>query len=264
MRDCEYTRSGNLSEDEMAFLENYNPDVYKKTSVTADIVTLTVDSSGNLCILLVKRSGYPYKDKWALPGGFMQVDEESVTQAAARELEEETKVTDVSLRQLYTFSDPERDPRMHVVDVAYTALVPRGQLTFEAGDDASSAELFCIRYDVDGMSFRSRFLTICEKDLAFDHAKIIRMAIKRLRGRIRYEPDAFWLLHDRHEFTISELKTVYEAIRNERLDLGNFRKVFFRDFVNTGRVVSLGKVENTHRNRPAMLYDYIEVLDEEF
>ena len=124
MRDCEYTRSGNLSEEEMAFLEHYNPDAYKKPSVTSDIVTLTVDSSGNLCILLVKRNGYPYKDKWALPGGFMQVDEESVAQAAARELAEETKVTDVSLRQLYTFSDPGRDPRMNVVDVAYTALVP--------------------------------------------------------------------------------------------------------------------------------------------
>ena len=264
MRDCEYTRSGNLSEDEMAFLENYNPDAYKKPSVTADIVTLTVDASGSLCILLIKRNGFPDKDKWALQGGFMQVDEESVTQAAARELEEETKVTDVSLRQLYTFSDPGRDPRMHVVDVAYTALVQRGQLSFEAGDDAGDAELFRIHYDVDGMSFRSRSLAIREKDLAFDHAKIIRMAIKRLRGRIRYEPDAFWLLRDRHEFTISELKTVYEAIRNERLDLGNFRKAFFRDFVNTGRAVSLGRVENTHRNRPAMLYDYIEVVDEEF
>lgn len=263
MRDCEYTRSGNLSEEEVAFLENYQPDVYKKPSVTADIVTLTVDAAGNLCILLIKRGGYPYKDKWALPGGFMQVDEESVTQAAARELEEETKVTDVSLRQLYTFSDPGRDPRMHVVDVAYTALVPRGHLSYEAGDDASGADLFRIIYDIDGMAFRSRQLTLRERDLAFDHAKIIRMAIKRLRGRIRYEPDAFWLLRDRHEFTISELKTVHEAIRNEKLDLGNFRKAFLRDYVSTGRVVALGRLENAHRNRPAMLYDYVETLSED-
>ncbi|MBO4514124.1 MAG: NUDIX hydrolase, partial [Lachnospiraceae bacterium] len=146
MKDSEYLRSGQISAEEKAFLENYDPDKYKKPSVTADVVTLTVDEQDQLCILLIKRGGYPYKGKWALPGGFMNTDEESVTQAARRELYEETGVQDVSLRQLYTFSQPGRDPRMHVVSVAYTALVPKGSLKVRAGDDAWEAEVFRISY----------------------------------------------------------------------------------------------------------------------
>ena len=254
MRDCEYTRSGHISEEEKAFLEQYDPDAYPKPSVTADIVMFTLNEDDELCILLIKRGGYPYKDKWALPGGFLMVDEESVTQAAKRELFEETGVKDASLRQLYTFSDPGRDPRMHVVDVAYLALVPKGSLHATAGDDASEVGVFRISYDIDGMRFQDRTVSFRESDLAFDHAKIIKMAIKRLRSRIDYEPDAFWLLRDRHSFTVSELKAVFEAIKNEKLDVGNFRKVFFRDFVGKGKVTDLG-TKSTASKRPATLYD---------
>lgn len=262
MRDCEYTRSGQLSEEEKAFLERYDGNAYPKPSVTADIVTLTLDEEDHLCILLIKRGGFPYKGRWALPGGFLAVDEESVSETAKRELYEETGVKDISLRQLYTFSDPGRDPRMHVVSVAYTALVPKCELQARAGDDAESAGVFQISYDIDGMTFRSENLVITEKDLAFDHAKILRMAIKRLRGRISYEPDAFWLLKNRHEFAISELKAVYESIRNEKMDVGNFRKMFFRDFLGTGRVVALEK-KRVGKKKPAALYDYVENLPEE-
>lgn len=261
MKDSEYLRSGQISAEEKEFLENYDPDKYKKPSVTADVVTLTVDEQDQLCILLIKRGGYPYKGKWALPGGFMNTDEESVTQAARRELFEETGVQDVSLRQLYTFSQPGRDPRMHVVSVAYTALVPKGSLKVRAGDDAWEAEVFRISYDVDGMTFQSDSALVREEDLAFDHAKIIRMAIKRLRSRIKYEPDAFWLLKDKKEFAISELKVIYESILNEKLDLANFRKAFLRDYVDAGRVCSLNKKSNA--KRPAMLYSLTEELTEE-
>ena len=261
MRDCDYVRSGQISKEELEFLEQYDPDKYAKPSVTADVVTLTVDEEDALRILLIKRGGFPYKGKWALPGGFMMTDEESVTQAAGRELYEETGVKDVSLRQLYTFSDPARDPRMHVVSVAYTALVPKGSLRVRAGDDAWEAKVFRIGFDVDGMIFQGEGTLIREEDLAFDHAKIIRMAIKRLRSRIKYEPDAFWLLRNKKEFAISELKAIHETILNEKLDTANFRKAFLRDYVDTGRVRSLNK--KSKAKRPAMLYEMLEDPAEE-
>lgn len=262
MRDCEYVRSAALSEEERRFLEEYDGNAYPKPSVTADIVTLTLDEEDHLCILLIKRGGFPFRGRWALPGGFLAVDVESVEETARRELYEETGVKDVSLRQLYTFSSPDRDPRMHVVSVAYTALVPKGELRVKAGDDAAEAGIFQISYDIDGIAFRGNGTAFTEKELAFDHARIIRMAIKRLRGRISYEPDAFWLLRDKHEFAISELKAVYESIRNEKMDVGNFRKAFFRDFLQTGRVVALEK-KRAGKKKPAALYDYVEILREE-
>ncbi|MBO4515272.1 MAG: NUDIX hydrolase [Lachnospiraceae bacterium] len=261
MRDSEYLRSGQISAEERKFLESYDPDRYAKPSVTADVVTLTLNEADELCLLLIRRGGFPYKGKWALPGGFMETDLESVTQAAKRELFEETGVKDASLRQLYTFSDPDRDPRMHVVSVAYTALIPKGSLKVRAGDDAWEADIFRIAYDVDGMTFQSDRTQVREEDLAFDHARIIRMAIKRLRSRIKYEPDAFWLLKNKKEFAISELKAIHETILNEKLDLANFRKAFLRDYVDTGRVRPLNKKSNS--KRPAMLYDMTEELVEE-
>ena len=261
MRKGDYVNSAQISPEEKAFLESYDPDRYKKPSVTADVVTLTLSEDDQLCILLIKRGGFPYKGKWALPGGFMNTDEESVTQAAKRELYEETGVKDVSLRQLYTFSDPDRDPRMHVVSVAYTALLPKGSLKVRAGDDAWEAKVFRISYDVDGMTFSCEDLHVREADLAFDHAMIIKMAIKRLRTRIKYEPDAFWLLRDKKEFAISELKAIHDTILNEKVDLANFRKAFLRDYVDTGRVKALNKKSNSRR--PAMLYDLTEDLTEE-
>ena len=261
MRDSEYLRSGQISQEEREFLEQYDPDRYKKPSVTADVVTLTVNEEDQLCILLIRRGGFPYKGKWALPGGFMEVDAESVTQAAKRELFEETGVKDASLRQLYTFSDPGRDPRMHVVSVAYTALIPKGSLKVRAGEDAWEAEVFKITYDVDGIVFQSGATQVREEDLAFDHKQIIRMAIKRLRSRIKYEPDAFWLLRNKKEFAISELKAIHETILNEKLDTANFRKAFLRDYVETGKVKPLNKKGGA--KRPAMLYDMTQDLLEE-
>jgi len=261
MKENDYVRSGQLSKEELEFLNSYDPDKYPKPSVTADVVTLTVNEEDQLCILLIKRGGFPYKGKWALPGGFMMTDQESVTQAAKRELLEETGVQDVNLRQLYTFSDPDRDPRMHVVSVAYTALIPKGSIRIRAGDDAWEAEFFRIGYDVDGLTFHGNSTQIREEDLAFDHKRIIRMAIKRLRSRIKYEPDAFWLLKNKREFAISELKAIYETILNEKLDLANFRKAFFRDYVDTGRVVALNKKGGS--KRPAMLYEALEEQTDE-
>ena len=245
------------SKEEKQFLDKYDASKYERPSLTTDIVILTLDASDELNILLIKRGAYPYKDKWAIPGGFLAAGKESVDEAAARELKSETNIDNVYLKQLYTFGNPERDPRTTVISVAYTALVPKHMLNIKAGDDAEDAKLFTIRYDVNGIIFENENTVITEDDLAFDHAEIIKMAITRLRNRIDYEDDAFNLLRNKNEFTISELKRIYETIKNRSLDLPNFRKTFLRDYVSTGKVIDLNKTE-TSKGKPARLYKYIE------
>lgn len=245
------------SNEEKAFLEKYDASKFERPSVTTDIVILTLDASDELNILLIKRGEYPYKDRWAIPGGFLAAGKESIDEAAARELKSETNIDNVYLKQLYTFGNPGRDPRTTVISVAYTALVPKHMLDIKAGDDADDAKLFAIKYDVNGIIFTNENTVITENDLAFDHAEIIKMAITRLRNRIDYEDDAFNLLRDKNEFTISELKRIYETIKNRSLDLPNFRKTFLRDYVSTGKVTDLNRTE-VSKGKPARLYKYIE------
>ena len=245
------------SNEEKAFLEKYDASKFERPSVTTDIVILTLDASDELNILLIKRGEYPYKDRWAIPGGFLAAGKESIDEAAARELKSETNIDNVYLKQLYTFGNPGRDPRTTVISVAYTALVPKHMLDIKAGDDAEDAKLFTIKYDVNGIIFTNENTVITENDLAFDHAEIIKMAITRLRNRIDYEDDAFNLLRDKNKFTISELKRIYETIKNRSLDLPNFRKTFLRDYVSTGKVTDLNRTE-VSKGKPARLYKYIE------
>ena len=246
-----------ISKEEKEFLEQYDVTKFERPSVTADIVIFTLDSSDELNILLIKRGGFPYKDCWAIPGGFLEAGKESIDEAAARELRTETNIDNVYLKQLYTFGDPGRDPRTTVLSVAYTALVPKHKLNIKAGDDAKEAKLFTIKYDVNGIIFTNGNKVITESDLAFDHAEIIKMAITRLRNRIEYEDDAFNLLKDKSEFTISELKRIHETIKNNSLDLPNFRKSFLRDYVATGKVIDLNKTLIS-KGKPARLYKYID------
>lgn len=245
------------TKEEIDFLKTYDASEYERPSVTADIVVLTLDSSDELSLLLIKRGEYPFKGCWAIPGGFLQAGKESIDEAAARELKSETNIDNVYLKQLYTFGNPGRDPRTTVISVAYTALVPKHMLDIKAGDDAQDARLFKIKYDVNGIVFTNDGLTITESDLAFDHNEIIRMAITRLRNRIDYEDDAFSLLKNKNEFTISELKRIHETIKNRSLDLPNFRKTFLRDYVSSGKVKDLGKTV-VSKGKPARLYTLIE------
>ena len=245
------------TKEEIDFLKTYDASEYERPSVTADIVVLTLDSSDELSILLIKRGEYPFKGCWAIPGGFLQAGKESIDEAAARELKSETNIDNVYLKQLYTFGNPGRDPRTTVISVAYTALVPKHMLDIKAGDDAQDARLFKIKYDVNGIVFTNDGLTITESDLAFDHNEIIRMAITRLRNRIDYEDDAFSLLKNKNEFTISELKRIHETIKHRSLDLPNFRKTFLRDYVSSGKVKDLGKTV-VSKGKPARLYTLIE------
>lgn len=239
---------------EQDFLRAYDASQYERPSVTADIIIFTVDEKSRLSLLLIRRGGHPYKDRWALPGGFLNAGQESADAAAARELFEETGIQNAYLKQLYTFSDPDRDPRTHVISIAYTALIPQGKLQFKAGDDAKDARMFAIYFQNGSLSLVSGSVTLSEEDLAFDHAEIIKTAIRRLRGRIDYEPDAFELLQNKAAFTIFELKQIFETIKDTSLDTANFRKMFFRNYVNTGIASSLGRTRQDKGRRAAALY----------
>lgn len=218
----------------------YDPSKYEKPSVTVDLVIFTLQG-GALHLLVVKRGVEPFKGDWALPGGFLKMDE-SLEEAARRELEEETGVRDVYLEQLYTFGDVDRDPRMRIITVAYTALVPRHEMRPLAGTDAAAVDLVAVGE---------------HPPLAFDHDQIVEYALARFRNKIWHVPVALRLLPE--TFTLTELQTVYEAILGEPLDKRNFRKW----------VDAQGLVEATHgvrsggRHRPAALYRFSPTAEKE-
>jgi len=204
---------------------------YPKPSVTVDVVIITLRGE-ELQVLLVKRDLAPYKGKWAIPGGFVRLDE-SLESAARRELREETSVTDVYLEQLYTFGDPGRDPRGRVISVAYIALVP-APLAVEAGSDAREACWWPLKE---------------LPALAFDHDKIVQLALTRLRYKIEYSAVGFRLLPE--HFTLSELQRAYEIILGEPLDKRNFRR----------RIIEAEVIEPTDdmrsgEGRPARVYRF--------
>lgn len=206
-------------------------DAYPHPAVTVDIVIFTVRDA-QLKLLLIRRAGEPYQGKWALPGGFIHLDE-TLEDSARRELEEETGVSGVYLEQLYTFGAPDRDPRERVITVAYYALIPSDKLQLRAATDAEAVGWF-------GMDELP--------DLAFDHPDIIAMAHQRLVAKLDYSTIAFQFLG--RDFTLSELQSVYEIILREELDKRNFRKW----------ALALEQIEETGRerrdgaHRPAKLY----------
>lgn len=207
---------------------------YPHPAVTTDIVIFTIRQE-ELKVLLVKRALPPHRGEWALPGGFVRLDE-SLEEGARRELEEETGVSDVYLEQLYTFGQPDRDPRERVITVAYYALIPTDTIAIRAASDAEGVSWF-------GMNELPA--------LAFDHHKILDMAHRRLVDKLDYSTIAFQFMPT--EFTLPELQQVYELILGEPLDKRNFRK----------RILSLDVVKETGKqrkegaHRPAMLYRQI-------
>jgi 8-oxo-dGTP diphosphatase len=173
--------------------------------LTVDIVIFTIEQ-GALKVLLVKRGIEPFAGQYAIPGGFV-LENESLDQAAMRELREETGVADVYLEQLYSFGDPKRDPRGRVITVAYYALISAEHSQLRAGSDVAAAAWFA----VDAVP-----------DLAFDHPKIVAYAVERLRNKLEYTTVGFQLLPEK--FSLSELQEVYQAILGKKLDKRNFRR----------------------------------------
>jgi 8-oxo-dGTP diphosphatase len=207
---------------------------YPRPSVTADVIIFTLRDD-DLNVLLIRRKLAPFQGMWAIPGGFVNIDE-SLESAALRELEEETGVCDVYLEQLYTFGDLGRDPRGRVITVAYFALIPAPIIDPRAGDDASEARWWSM-YDLP--------------PLAFDHADILAYALQRLRYKLEYAAVGFELLPE--TFTLSDLQAAYEVILGEELDKRNFRR----------KILSADVIEETGgyrtgEGRPARLYRFRE------
>lgn len=203
---------------------------FEQPSVTVDLVIFTIQEN-KLKILLVNRDVEPFKGKWALPGGFVQVYE-SLEDAAKRELVEETGVENVYLEQLYSFGNPKRDPRGRVITISYFALINSENIKLNASTDVSEAKWFSI----------SMMPT-----LAFDHKEILDYAIKRLKWKFEYTSVAFSLLPKK--FTISQVQKVYEIIFNKKFDKRNFfKKILSLDILKEEGI----NQEAPHR--PPMLY----------
>lgn len=215
---------------------------YPRPSVTVDIVVYGYDGGKQLKMLLIQRGSDPHKGSWALPGGFVDMDENLET-AALRELEEETGVKDLYVEQLFTFGQPGRDPRGRVISVAYFSLVNLQDHPAVAASDAAKAEWF----PLDDLP-----------ELAFDHSDIIATANNRLAAKVRYQPIGFELLPD--EFTLGQLQQLYETVLNvkEGFNKRNFRTRILR----TGILEEVGRQTNV-AHRPAVLYKFNQETYEE-
>ncbi len=207
---------------------------YPRPALTVDCIIFGWDGK-HLKILLIQRANDPYKGHWALPGGFVDTDE-SLEEAALRELEEETGIKNLFVEQLFTFGKPGRDPRGRVVSVGYYALINLNDHPVRAASDAGDARWFFF----DELP-----------DLAFDHDYILEMAHSRLQAKVRYQPVGFELLPKK--FTISQMRHLYENIMGYEINKRNFHT----------KVMKLGILRQVERqtdvaHRPAILYDFDE------
>ena len=206
---------------------------FPRAALTTDCVVFGLDDD-DLKVLLIKRGLEPFKGKWALPGGFVRVGED-LESSARRELEEETGLTNIFLEQLYTFGTPDRDPREHVVTVAWYALVNLIDHPPTAATDADEAAWF----PFDDLP-----------TLAFDHQNILDTARERLRSKLRYTPVGFELLPQ--YFTLTNLQSLYERILGTPIDKRNFRKKLLKlNFLE-----ETDKIEQGVAHRAARLYRF--------
>lgn len=208
---------------------------YPRAALTVDCVVFGMDDE-DLKVLLIERDLPPFEGEWALPGGFVHVDE-TVDEAARRELREETGLEKIFLEQLYTFSRVDRDPRERVISVAHYALVNLVDHRVRAATDARSAAWFPV-HDVPS--------------LAFDHAEILDVALTRLRGKLAYQPIGFELLP--RKFALSQLQHLYEVVLERTLDKRNFRK----KVLTTGLLIETRDVQQDVAHRAARLYRFDE------
>ena len=276
---------------EEEFLKNYKPYDYERPSLTVDMILFTLDDEEEkdlkkvpekvLKVLLIKRKNHPFKSCWAIPGGFIDINE-NIEDAVYRELKEETNIDNVYLEQLYTWGDVNRDPRMRVVSTSYMALVNKENINVKAGDDAADAAWFTIKkkiiktedtksisqiilenatedikivyeitenIEIKGYNKNSKFeIKLIEGDrgLAFDHVKILNYSLERMRNKVQYTTIAFSLLPK--EFTLMELQQVYELLLGRTLVKQNFRRWI------SPMVSKTDKVKSNRAYRPSSLY----------
>ena len=204
---------------------------YPHPAVTTDCVIFGFDGS-ELQVLLIERGIEPFKGKWAFPGGFLNMDE-TAGEGAMRELKEETGLENAYIEQFNTYSEPGRDPRERVITIAHYALVRIQEV--KGGDDAAKAQWF----PIDEVP-----------QLAFDHDKILRDAMRKLRERIHFEPIGFELLPEK--FTMRELQILYESILGVKFDRRNFaKKMMHYELLN-----QLDETVRPTAKRDALLYSF--------
>ena len=202
----------------------------KTHEITVDIVILTMKDDA-LQVLLVKRSNEPFKDKWAIPGGYVRMSE-NLDEAAMRVLKEKTDVDNIYLEQLYTFGDPLRHPVSRVITCAYFALIRSEDIHVTTTPDIAWHKV----YDLP--------------PLAFDHKEIIQYSLKRTRERLEMCPVAYQLLNQK--FTLTEMQKAYEMIMEKKLDKRNFRK----KVITTDGLKELNEFSKSSSKRPARLYTF--------
>ncbi|WP_458122066.1 NUDIX hydrolase [Paenibacillus sp. Z6-24] len=281
---------------EQQFLDQYDASMYDRPSVTADMLIFTIMDQEqdnyrklpekSLQLLLIQRGEHPFLGQWALPGGFVGMDE-SVDQAAARELLSETGLDDIYMEQLYTWGAVERDPRTRVISTSYMALVDSSAQQVQAGEDARDARWFELKYRIQQETKvhlpdscrleREIHINLCHQDMelsgivkatriyrgtitgvhwevlesegiAFDHAKMIAYGVERLRSKIEYTDIVFNLMPPL--FTLSALQQVYETILDRELLASAFRRKI------APRVLATNEYTRDAGHRPSQLYRF--------
>lgn len=272
-----------MYKNEEEFLKNYDSNQFEKLSMTTDILIVSVSDEQvsnyrktnrkHMSILLVKRDNYPFKDKWCLPGGFLDV-KENLNACPLRILERETNLKNIYLEQLYTFGEVKRDPRMRVVSTAYMALVDKNKLNDNLNPDSSwfdvsvseeKGNLEIIldngntiikfssqRIPKEGSIEKFAFKITENNDLAFDHALVILLGLERLKNKIEYTDIVFHMMPE--YFTLGELQQVYEVILNKKLLDPAFRRII------ASKVEKTSKVKTGGGHRPSALFKYKKAI----
>ena len=266
------------SEEE--FLKDYDSSKFEKLSMTADILIVSVSNEEadnyrktdkkKMSILLVKRDNYPFKDKWCLPGGFIDINED-LDEAPKRILKNETNVDNIYLEQLYTFGSVKRDPRMRVVSTSYIALIDKNRLTNNLSSNASWFDItfyedknnivdIVLDNGTTTISFkiekilreqttdRYSFKIIKNDNLAFDHPLVILSGIERLKNKIEYTDIVFNMMPE--YFSLGELQQVYEVILGKKLLDPAFRRII------ANKVEKTNKMKTGGGHRPSYLFKY--------
>lgn len=266
---------------EEEFLKHYDPKQFDQLSMTADILLISVSdhkrknyrktSKKAMSILLVKRTDFPFKGKWCLPGGFLNPNGETLEECAKRVLKRETNLQNIFLEQLYTYDDPKRDPRTRVVSTSYMALVDKEKLTDMINENASWFDVVLQEETNDKIEIvldngtdtikinvkkilrekttdRYQFQSEKGKDLAFDHDLVIVSGIERLRNKLSYTDIVFNMMPK--YFTLGELQQVYEVILNKKLLDPAFRRII------ASKVEKTSKMKTGEGHRPSALFKY--------
>ena len=226
---------------------------YPSVAVSTLVFTTKKDV---LQVALIKCPEYSHIDKWCLPCSYIRL-EETADEAALRCLKDRTGITDVSIEQLYTFSDVARNPALRIIMVSYIAMVPECKLSHfkELFDVVRTEDGFYLYSDSEAGEIRLE-----KSELLFDHAQMIQTALDRMAGKIDYSEIAFRFLNNTERFTLTELRYIYDAVKGARSDVGNFRRFIKSRYIITGKVVNNAddRMEMEHAGRPASTFRYIE------